>query len=434
MLIDVKALYGSAVHATDASVGAIDEVLFDDAHWTIRYLVVNTGNAKVMISPLALESVDTEQWSVQVRLTRQQIEQSPAIETNQPVSRQWEKTYYDYYAWPYYWNGVGGWGAYGTPGLLLSRSAGEVESEQQKAQDHLHEHADAHLRSTQEVSGYGVSATDGHIGHIESFLVDSVSWRVRFVAVDTSVWWQGKKVLLPPDWMEQVSWPSHRLWVNVTREQVRNAPEWDGAAAISSEFEERLFRYYSQQRPPSQPPADPQTVLVATYDTHANAEAAVRTLQKAGLDMTKLSIVGTDYHTEDEVVGYYTTGDRMKAWGASGALWGGLWGLLIGSAFFFLPGIGPVLAAGPIVAWIVGALEGAAAVGGADALGAALRSIGIPNDRTIAYERQIKAGQFVVIAQGIGSAEDRAVIALESTHHRGIERHDGRPAPLLQVA
>ena len=115
-----------------------------------------------------------------------------------------------------------------------------------------------------------------------------------------------------------------------------------------------------------------KNAVVALYETHAEAEEAVRELQKSGFDMQKLSIVGKDYQTEEDVVGYYTTGDRMKAWGKSGAFWGGLWGMLFGSAFFIIPGIGPLLAAGPIVGWIVGVLEGAAVLGGLSALGAGL--------------------------------------------------------------
>jgi len=149
-----------------------------------------------------------------------------------------------------------------------------------------------------------------------------------------------------------------------------------------------------------------QSAIIAIYDTHKEAEAAIRELQKKGHDMTKLSIVGKDYHTEEDVVGYYTTGDRMKAWGKSGAFWGGMWGLLFGSAFFFIPGIGPLLAAGPLVVWIVGALESAVAVGGLSALGAALYSIGIPNDSILKTEAQIKAGKFVVIEHGTQSTLD----------------------------
>src|SRR5580698_11111553 len=126
--------------------------------------------------------------------------------------------------------------------------------------------------------------------------------------------------------------------------------------------------------------------VVAIYESHAEAEKALKELQRAGFDMKRLSIVGKDYHSEENVVGYYNAGDRMKRWGKSGAFWGGIWGLLLGSAFFAIPGIGPVLVAGPLVAWIVGALEGAVVVGGLGAIGAGLYSIGIPKDSVVKYE------------------------------------------------
>ena len=140
--------------------------------------------------------------------------------------------------------------------------------------------------------------------------------------------------------------------------------------------------------------------LVAIYTTHTEAEEAVKTLQKAGFAMQRLSIVGKDYHSEEHVVGYYNTGDRMKAWGKRGAFWGGLWGYLVGAAFFFIPGIGPIAIAGPIVSAIVGGLEGAVVVGGLSALGAGLFSIGIPKDSVVEYETALKADKFLLIAHG----------------------------------
>jgi len=151
--------------------------------------------------------------------------------------------------------------------------------------------------------------------------------------------------------------------------------------------------------------------IVATYPSHTAAEAAVKELQQSGFDLKKLSIVGRDYHTDEHVVGYYNTGNRMKAWGKAGAFWGGLWGLLFGSAFFWIPGLGPILVAGPLAAWIVGALEGAAVVGGLSVLGAGLYSIGIPQDSILRYETAIKNDKFVLVAHG--SVE-------EITHAKGI--------------
>ncbi len=166
-----------------------------------------------------------------------------------------------------------------------------------------------------------------------------------------------------------------------------------------------------------------KSAVIAVYNSHKEAEDAVRALQKAGVDMQTLSIVGKDYQTTEDVVGYYTTGDRMKAWGKTGAFWGGLWGLLFGSAFFLIPGIGPLLAAGPVVAWIVGALEGAVVIGGLSALGAGLFSIGIPKDSIIEYETQIKAGKFIIIAHGAPDDVKKANGALAATNHQGMKEH-----------
>ena len=151
-----------------------------------------------------------------------------------------------------------------------------------------------------------------------------------------------------------------------------------------------------------------KNAVVAIYESHSQAEEALKELQRSGFDMKKLSIVGKDYHTEEHVVGYYNAGDRMKRWGKSGAFWGGFWGLLLGSAFFAIPGIGPVLVAGPLVAWIVGALEGAVVVGGLSAIGAGLYSIGIPKDSIVQYETAIKSDKFLLLAHGTADEVERA--------------------------
>jgi uncharacterized membrane protein len=148
--------------------------------------------------------------------------------------------------------------------------------------------------------------------------------------------------------------------------------------------------------------------VVAIFGYHAQAEDAIRELQKDGFDLKKLSIVGKDYHTEEHVVGYYNTGDRMLYWGKLGAFWGGFWGLLFGSAFFWVPGIGQVLVAGPLVMWIVGALEGAVLTGGITALGAGLYSIGIPKNSVLQYETEVKNGKLVLVAHGTVDEVQRA--------------------------
>jgi hypothetical protein len=147
---------------------------------------------------------------------------------------------------------------------------------------------------------------------------------------------------------------------------------------------------------------------VSVYNTHQEAEETVKELQKSGFDMKKLSIIGQDYNSDEQVVGYYNTGDRMKYWGKLGAFWGGFWGLLFGGGFFWVPGIGQVLAAGPVVAAIVSILEGAAITGSMTAIGAGLYSIGIPKDSVIKYETALKAKKFIVIADGTPEEVKRA--------------------------
>ena len=163
--------------------------------------------------------------------------------------------------------------------------------------------------------------------------------------------------------------------------------------------------------------------VVAIYHTHTEADQAVKELQRGGVDMHKLSIVARGYHTDEQVVGYYNTGDRMKYWGKVGAFWGGFWGLLFGSALFMIPGLGPILVAGPLVAWIVGALEGAVVVGGLGALGAGLYSIGIPKDSIVKYETALKTDQFLLIAHGTAAEVAKAKDIIETTHPASFTMH-----------
>jgi uncharacterized membrane protein len=163
--------------------------------------------------------------------------------------------------------------------------------------------------------------------------------------------------------------------------------------------------------------------VVAVFESHERAEEAIRELETSGLDMKKLSIIGKDYHSEEHVVGYYNTGDRMKYWGKLGAFWGGFWGMLFGSAFFWLPGIGTVLVAGPLVVWIVGALESAAVMGGLSALGAALFSVGIPNNSVLQYETQVKNGKLLLVAHGSPEEVERAKDILDRTQANSTTVH-----------
>ena len=163
--------------------------------------------------------------------------------------------------------------------------------------------------------------------------------------------------------------------------------------------------------------------IVAVYPSHKAAEAAIKELQQSDFDMKKLSIVGRDYHTDEHVVGYYNAGDRMKHWGKMGAFWGWIWGCLFGSAFFFIPGIGPLLVAGPLVVWIVGALESAVVVGGLSAIGAGLYGLGIPKNSVLKFETALKTDKFVLVAHGSADEVAHAQEILDRTDAESLEHH-----------
>ena len=155
--------------------------------------------------------------------------------------------------------------------------------------------------------------------------------------------------------------------------------------------------------------------VVAIYDTHERAERAIKELQEGGVDMKSLSIAGKDTHTDEHVVGYYNTGDRMKHWGKIGAFWGGFWGLLFGSGLFLIPGLGPILVAGPLVAWIIAGLEGAVVVGSVSALGAGLVSIGIPKDSVLKYDVALKTDKYVLVVHGTPEQVEKAKEIIKDT-------------------
>jgi uncharacterized membrane protein len=165
--------------------------------------------------------------------------------------------------------------------------------------------------------------------------------------------------------------------------------------------------------------------VVGIFSAHTEAEASIKELQRSGFDMKKLSIVGKDYHTEEHVVGYYNVGDRMKFWGKQGAFWGGLWGLLFGSALFVVPGIGPLFVFGPLVGWLVGALEGSVVIGGLSALAAALTSIGIPKNSSILYETALKSDKFLVIVHGTADEVAKAKGILDTAGATQADVHPG---------
>jgi len=163
---------------------------------------------------------------------------------------------------------------------------------------------------------------------------------------------------------------------------------------------------------------------VGIFSSHLDAERAVKELQQSGYDMKKLSVIGKDYHTEENVIGYYNIGNRMATWGKFGLFWGWIWGVLFGSAFLIIPGVGPVMVGGPLVSWIIGALETAVAAGGLTALGGALASIGIPKDSILRYETALKANKFLLVAHGTTLEVEKAKNILSQNKAEEATQHE----------
>jgi uncharacterized protein YrrD len=252
MLNSISHLDGSTVTATDGTIGHVREAYFDDVAWAIRYLVIDTGTwlsgREVLISPYAVKPPLGSARNIDVALTRQQVQDSPVTDTHQPVSRRHEREQLGYYAYPEYWAGGDLW-AMNTLPMLPPPLPNGVESEAERVRrdaDVLPE--DVHLRSSANVTGYDIQATDDSIGHVTDFLFDDASWAIRYLVVDTRNWWPGgKKVLLATRWIDRIDWADKTVYTSLTREQVKNSPEYDEAATLGREDEKRLHDAYGRE-------------------------------------------------------------------------------------------------------------------------------------------------------------------------------------------
>jgi hypothetical protein len=240
---------GFAIHATDGELGKADQFYFDDETWAIRYLTVETGGwlggRRVLISPMSITHVDWEAEHVHVSLTRKQVEDSPDINTHQPISRQHEVKYLSYYGYSNYWSGPYLWGQMAYPmGMAFPMTDAAAKGFTGPKAETM----DSHLRSTHAVTDYHIDAIDGEIGHVVGFLMDDEAWAIRYIEVATRNWWPGKKVLVSPDWIERISWVSSQVDVALTRERIQTAPEYVETEPVTREFENRLYFHYG--RPP----------------------------------------------------------------------------------------------------------------------------------------------------------------------------------------
>lgn len=242
MLFKAKSIKNYKLLCTDGEFGKVKEFLFDDLHWTIRYLVADTGNwltgNLVLISPYALLSVDNDAEHITTNLSKEQIKNSPPQESHLPVSRQYESSYHDYYGYPQYWAGSMMWGA--LPHILRDSSDWKKSPDKGNSED-------SHLRSAKDVVGYSIEAKDGEIGHLDDFIIDDETWAIRYIEIDTKSWGTGKKVMVSPQWIERVGWDVSEIYVSMSRESVRQSPEYEDNMVISRDYETRLHNYYNRR-------------------------------------------------------------------------------------------------------------------------------------------------------------------------------------------
>ncbi len=227
VLRSIKQLYGKKLSTSGGEIGHVKDFYFDDQQWAVRYVVADTGSwlsgRLVLISPHAFGDLYQDGDYLRVNLTRQQIEKSPAIESHKPVSRQYEEDYYRYYGWPSYWNGPGMWGVgafpVAPPPHLISTKEASRGSRPQNVDD-------PHLRSAQALSGYHIQTSEGAIGHVVDFLMDDKSWAIRHLVVETGHRYSGKEIVISPTQIDRISYEESKVFVNVTKEAIQEAPEY----------------------------------------------------------------------------------------------------------------------------------------------------------------------------------------------------------------
>ena len=243
MLVKAKTLQGYRLESIDGEIGRVKEFYFDDLHWAIRYLVADTGNwlsgRLALISPYSLGAVNETEKHIKINLTKEQIQDSPPLDSDKPVSRQFEESYYRYYGMPKYWGGPYMWGAF----TAIERDREQWGEYTQKE----NKNGDPHLRSTNGVRGYHIQADDGEIGHVEDFIIDEETWAIRYLVIDTKNWWTGKKVLVARQWIDLVSWSDSKVFINLHLETIRQSPEYSEESLLTREYEDELHQHYNRR-------------------------------------------------------------------------------------------------------------------------------------------------------------------------------------------
>ncbi|MCW5981022.1 MAG: hypothetical protein KIT09_23270 [Bryobacteraceae bacterium] len=254
MLRSTKEIIGYKLAAVDGAIGSVDDLAFDDRTWEIRYIVGDTGGwlsgRQVLLSPASFGQPDWSNQTIPVSLNKRQIENSPGIDTDKTVSRKYETELHRYYGWPAYWvTPPPGEMAYiPTPAptyVAVADEPGVVERDNEQPEDH---DAQTHLRGVKEVTGYNIGAIDGDIGHVEEFIVDDDRWAIRYMVIDTRNWLPGRKVLVSPLWIASIRWDERSVYVDLTREAVRNSPEYNPSQPVNRDYEVRLYDFYGRPK------------------------------------------------------------------------------------------------------------------------------------------------------------------------------------------
>ena len=246
---NIKSLEGYSLKATDGEIGKVDEFYFDDSSWTIRYMVVETGSwfseKKVLLSPSIIKQADWENEQFAVGLTKEQIQNSPDIDTDKPVSRQQEEQLSAYYSWDPYWGSDAHGG--GIFGAMPSDLYESEMAEPQIVNDQIPEpEGDKHLRSSKEIEDYTIHTTDGEIGKVVDYIMDDSNWKINYLIVETGSWLNSKKVLLSTSWIKEVKWDNQIVIVNITTEKLKDSPDYDESQPLNNDYENNLNNYYGK--------------------------------------------------------------------------------------------------------------------------------------------------------------------------------------------
>lgn len=247
MLISMKELEGYIVLGTDGEVGEVDEIYFDNQGWTIRYIVTDTGSwlssKKVLLSPESVISLDREKKQINFNLSKDKIKNSPGIDTHKTVTRQHESDLAAYYGWPTYWAGSG---MEPIPAYIPFMTVPPPAIHEKRRETEKVPEPDSFLRGSEEVIGYSIKADDGDIGHVQDFIFDLDNWMIRYMVVDTKNFLPGKNVLIALSWIKDINWIESNVRVALTKESIKNSPEFDPEKPLDKEYEERLHKYYDK--------------------------------------------------------------------------------------------------------------------------------------------------------------------------------------------